>query len=427
MNRRIFLLAALAVTLLLLTSVVTAQDGGAVTVMSAWAGSEEIGFRAVLDAFTASTGVEYTYEGDRDVQDTVQTRIAGGNPPDVAIIPRPGVMAQLARDGSLVPLTSGDDPVIRPDFLGENYSQAIIDLGMVDGEFYGLMAKANSKSTVWYRPAEFEEMGLEVPETFDDLVAVTEAFAEAGKTPWSIGGLDGWTLTDWFENIYVRVVGPEEYLALFVDHEVAWTDEGVVEAMELWKQVVAPTDERLAGGAEGTLSTGFQDAFALLLQSEVGLHYEGGFMNAFAEESFPELVCGTDYAFFLFPAVSEEMGAPVVGGGDLAMLINDTPEARQLINFLASEEANTIWATTPEGPVISPNRNVALDAYEHPCKRAEAEQVVNASGFVFDGSDLAPGAVGGDAMFTGLQDFIANPDDIQAVLEGIEEVAADAY
>jgi ABC-type glycerol-3-phosphate transport system substrate-binding protein len=197
--------------------------------------------------------------------------------------------------------------------------------------------------------------------------------------------------------------------------------------MELWKQVIAPTDERLAGGADGTLSTGFQDAFARLLQGEVGLHYEGGFMNAFAEESFPEQVCGTDYTFFLFPAVSEEMGAPVVGGGDIAVLINDTPEARQLINFLAGEEANTIWATTPDGPIISPNVNVSLDAYVHPCKRAEAEQVVNASGFVFDGSDLAPGAVGGDAMFTGLQDFIANPDDIQAVLEGIEEVAADAY
>lgn len=426
MNRRFFILAALAVTLLLLTSVAAAQDTG-VTVIAAWGGSEEAGFRAVLDAFSASTGVPYTYEGDRDVQDTVQTRIAGGNPPDVAIIPRPGVVAQLARDGSLTPLTSGDDPAISPEFLGENYSQAIIDLGMVDGEFYGLMAKANSKSTIWYRPADFEEMGLEVPETFDDLVAVTEALVAAGKTPWSIGGLDGWTLTDWFENIYVRVVGPEEYVGLFVDHSVAWTDANVVEAMELWKQVIAPTDERLAGGADGTLSTGFQDAFALLLQSEVGLHYEGGFMNAFAEESFPEQVCGTDYTFFLFPAVSEEMGAPVVGGGDIAVLINDTPEARQLMNFLAGEEANTIWATTPDGPIISPNLNVSLDAYVHPCKRAEAEQVVNASGFVFDGSDLAPGAVGGDAMFTGLQDFIANPDDIQAVLEGIEEVAADAY
>jgi alpha-glucoside transport system substrate-binding protein len=399
-----------------------------VTILASWGGDEEAGFREVLDAFTASTGIPYQYEGSRNVSVLLKSRVAGGNPPDVAMLPRPGEMAELARQGSILPLDGvRGDEILPPDILTDNYSQAWVDLGTVDGLFYGLTVKANSKSTFWYKPPSFAALGVEPPANWDGLLAIADDYLANGQTPYSMGGLDGWTLTDWFENIYVRVAGPETYLKLFVTHEVEWTDPTVVEAMEHFRQIVDPPS-KLAGGAEGALSTGFIDAFDVVLRADPGaeMYYEGGFMSSFGEQNFPDLVCGEDYAFFEFPEINPDWGKPVVGGGDLAVTFVDRPEVREFIRFLASAEANTIWASAEKGAVVSPNKNVSLDVYP-PCKGLEAAQLTQAASFVFDGSDLAPGAVGGDAMFTGLQDFVDNPADIDGVLEFLEQVADRSY
>jgi ABC-type glycerol-3-phosphate transport system substrate-binding protein len=214
---------------------------------------------------------------------------------------------------------------------------------------------------------------------------------------------------------------------LFVTHEVEWTDPTVVEAMARLREVVDPAT-KLAGGAEGALSTGFIDAFNVVLRPDAGaeMYYEGGFMSSFGEQNFPDLVCGEDYAFFPFPTINPDWGQPVVGGGDLAIVFRDRPEVREFIRFLAGPEANTIWASAEKGSVVSPNKNVSLDVYP-PCKALEAAQLTQAASFVFDGSDLAPSAVGGDAMFAALQDFIANPDDLEGILAFLEEVADISY
>ena len=399
-----------------------------VTILASWGGDEEAGFREVLDAFTAKTGIPYTYEGSRAVTVLLTSRVAGGSPPDVAMLPRPGVMVALAREGSILPLDGvRGDEILPPDILTDNYSQAWIDLGTVDNLFYGLTVKANSKSTFWYKPASFEALGVSPPNTWDELTAIADAYLAAGQTPYSMGGLDGWTLTDWFENIYVRVAGPEMYLKLFVTHEVEWTDPTVVEAMERFREIVDP-DTKLAGGSEGALSTGFIDAFSVMLRDDPGaeMYYEGGFMSSFGAQNHPDLTCGEDYAFFEFPEIDPAWGKPVVGGGDLAVVFVDRPEVREFIRFLASPEANTIWASAEAGSVVSPNSNVSLDVYA-PCTALEAAQLTQAASFVFDGSDLAPAAVGGDAMFIGLQDFVDNPAGIADVLEFLEEVADRSY
>ncbi len=424
-------LSVLSLLLLLAVALVSTgvmgQDDAAVTVMANWGGPEQVGFEAVLASFTEETGIAVEFISDRDSEVTVQTMIAAGNPPDILHMPRPGVAAEFARDGVILPLSSGDDPILPMEMLQENYAQSIIDQGVVDGEVYGVLHAPNSKSTMWYRTDTFADLDLEVPETWDDLLELVEILQEEGITPLSIGGLDGWTLTDWFENIYVRVAGPENYIKLFVTHEIEWTDPTVVEAMEHFRDLIAPTEDRLLGGAEGALATDFIGGMDQMLRGESGLYYEGGFMGNFGEQNFPDLTCGEDFSFFLFPEINEEWGRPVVGGGGLWLVFNDNPEVRELIRYLVSPDALAVWASQEEGARLPASPNVSADAISGECAKLEAAQIANADSFVFDGSDLAPGAVGGDAMFTGLQNFISNPDDIDSVLEFIESVADTAY
>jgi alpha-glucoside transport system substrate-binding protein len=400
-----------------------------VTILANWGGDEEAGFREVLDAFTKKTGIAYTYEGNRDSTVVLKSRVAGNNAPDVAILPRPGEVAAYARQGSIKALNEGkSDDMIPTSLLTSNYGKAWIDLGTVDGKFYGLIAKANSKSTFWYKPASLKALGVGVPNTWNELLAVEDKYIAAGKTPLSIGAGDGWTLTDWFENIYVRMVGPDTYMKLHVTHEVKWTDPSVAAAIQKFIQVFTPADKKLAGGVSGTLSTGFIDGFNLVLRPNPAaeMYYEGGFMSSFAQQNFPSLEPGKDYDFFEFPSVDPQYGKPVVGGGDLAVAFVKDEGSAQLMRWLASPEANTIWASAKKGAVVSPNKNVSLSVYPL-LKGKEAKQLTQASIFVFDGSDLAPSAVGGDAEFTALQRIIKDPTNYMDALTFLEGVAARSY
>jgi len=430
MNKNIWCKLGMGVLLLVIAGFPLLAGGAKepVTVMASWGGDEETGFREVLDAFTQKTGIPYVYDGQRDMLVALKTRVAGGSPPDIGMLPRPGEVVEYARQGEIKALDGpAGDPILPADVLKQNYSQAWIDLGSVDGRFYGLTVKCNSKSTFWYKPQSFKELGVEPPNTWQELLAIADKYLAAGKAPYSLGGLDAWTLTDWFENIYVRVAGPEMYLKLFVTHKVAWTDPTVVEAMARFNEIVSPP-KKLAGGAEGSVSTGFIDAFNIVLRKDAGaeMYYEGGFMSSFAEKNFPNLVGGKDYAFFPFPEINAKWGKPVVGGGDLAVVFKDRPEVREFIRFLASKEANTIWASAKKGAVVSPNKNVPLEVYP-PLKALEAAQVTQAQIFVFDGSDLAPSAIGGDAMFTALQNFVTDPSKVDEILKSLEDAASRAY
>ena len=431
MPKRLSLLAILFVfTLLAVVPMVSAQeDVQFVSFMTTFGGSELEGLRHSLDEFTAQTGIQVIIESNRQLVPILRTRLAGGSPPDVALIPQPGTLAEFARAGYLVPLVNADGSagLVDAAVVSDNYSPGIASLGVVDGVTYGILAKANSKSTMWYSPASFAELGVEPPTTWDELIAIQQAYLDAGMTPWSIGGADSWTLTDWFENIYVRQNGPEKYLQLFATHEVAWTDPSVVAALEAFQQIVDPADTNLAGGVEGTLSTDFITAANMVFRpdNEAEMYYEGGFMGGIISSNFPELTPIDDFNAFLFPPFSADMGAPVVGGGDLLAAFSDRPEVAQLVEWMASTEGNTLWATAPAGAVVSPNMNVDLGVYS-PLAAIDAGQVAGASAFVFDGSDLMPPAAS-EGFGIALQEFIANPGDIESILQDLEDTAAASY
>lgn len=408
------------VTSVVIEEVETTRD--AIEVMASWGGAEQAGFLAVLSHCTGTTGVPITYTSERDLPTVLPTRVAGGNAPAIAMIPRPGIIGQFVDDGVVV---SYADLGIDMGALGQNYSQGVLDLGTFDGELYGLMTASNSKSTFWYKPPSFTAAGFEPPGTWDELLAIVDGYVAAGATPLAIGGLDGWTLTDWFENILVRVAGPEFYNGLFVTNEESWTDPKVVETMERFAAIISPTGDKLIGGAAGTTSTGFIDAFNQVLRGEAEMYYEGGFMGNFGRDNFPDLVAGEDYSFFTFPEIDSAFGKPVVGGGDFATAFDDDESTRLVIECFASADANIVWASQELGNRITPHRGVPLDTHGDELTRLEAAGIQGADIFVFDGSDLAPGAVGGDAMFTALQDFIADPDDVESPLEFIQ-AAADA-
>jgi ABC-type glycerol-3-phosphate transport system substrate-binding protein len=396
-------------------------DGQSIEVAAVWSqgSDEQPSFEAVLKNFEEKTGasVTFTSTGD-DIATVVGTRLQGGDPPDVAILPQPGLLRDFVKQNALKPI--GD---FAGDLVDENYSSDWRDLGTVDGQLYGVWYKAANKSMVWYRPDLLTDAGVEIPETWDDFLSAAQAISDSGVTPISVGGGDGWTLTDWFENVYLRTAGPDKYDQL-ANHEIPWTDQSVVDALttlaDLWSnpQMIAPNS---------TTAT-FVESVARVFNDppEAAMVFEGDFVaGTIAAETTATV--GEDADFFPFPSIDDSPSS-VVGGGDVAVMMKDNPAARAMIQYLASPEAAEVWVQ--RGGFTSPNQNVDTSLYPDDITKRSAELLTNAESFRFDLSDLQPAAFGGtpaQGMWKILQDFLANPSNPGATAQQLESAAAAAF
>ncbi|MET8959434.1 ABC transporter substrate-binding protein [Streptomyces sp. NPDC004074] len=403
-----------------------ALAGRTVTVAGVWTGSEQKNFQKVLDAFSAKTGAKTQFVSTGDnVSTVVGSKIEGGNAPDVVMVPQVGVLQQFAQKGWLQPLSTTAQQTIGADFASvwKNY-------GSVDGTLYGLYFKAAHKSTVWYSPDALAQAGVEPPKTYDEMLKAGHTVSDSGLAAFAVAGQDGWTLTDWFENIYLSQAGPEKYDALAA-HKLKWTDASVVEALTTLGKLFKDK-QLIAGGQKEALNTDFPGSVEKVFGPEpkAGMVYEGDFVAGVAHDQFGKTI-GQDADFFAFPAV-DGGSAPVVSGGDAAVVLKDGKNAKagmKLLEYLATPEAAAVWAEG--GGFLSPNKKLDLASYGDDVTRATAKSLVAAGDSVrFDMSDQAPAAFGGTkgaGEWKLLQDFLGDPSDPKATAERLEAAAAKAY
>jgi alpha-glucoside transport system substrate-binding protein len=362
----------------------SAAAGGSITVTSLWGGSEQASFQKVLDAFKAKTGITANYESIRtDYATVLQTRITGGNPPDVSILPGIGFLRRFARDGSIKKVA---DIGLDPAALEANYAPGILDIGKVDGELYAIMVKFNSKSTLWYRPDQFTAAGVTPPKTWDEFKTTLETLKDKslglGTSP------DTWTLTDWFESIYLRQSGGDKYDQLF-SGKLPWTDPSVAQAVTSLTEVL--TDKYVAGGITAANGRAWVDGIAQVFgqKSVADMYYEGGFVGGIATGQVnTALKPGETIDWTDFPSFGGPDANPVTIGGDVIAALTDKPGVKEFVEFMTTADAGNAWAAT--GAIISPVKAVDQSVYPTDLVKREAAQVTGASVVKFDGSDLLP-------------------------------------
>ena len=397
------------------------RSAGSIEVLSLWSGSEKDAFLKVTGAFTKQSGIDVKYTTARNFVPELRTRLAAGDPPDVAIIPRPGVLADFARQGALKNLgTMG----LTSSYMKARYSPAWITLGTVGGKLYGVAAKANSKTVVWYRPDVFKKYKLKPASTWAQLLAITKKLKAKGQNPWASGAKDSWTLTDWFESTYLRTAGPAKYQKLFTGG-LSFSDGSVKTALKFMEQVL--NDKYVYGGIQGALGTGFVDGIGQVFgkSPKADLYYEGGFVAGIATQQVnTSLVIGKTINDFPFPIINPKWGRPLLGAGDLATAFKDSPDIRQFLKYISSAAAGRIWVST--GAIISPNKQVGASAYPNALVSKEAAQVKSAKVFRFDGSDQLPGSLGDDWGAT-LQGIIQSPSKTNSLLSTFQAKAKKAF
>jgi hypothetical protein len=395
---------------------------GSLSIVGVWTGDEQKNFQAVLDGFKAKqpdVTVKYQPAGD-NVPTVLGTAVEGGNPPDLATVAQPGVIAEFQAKGALKPIDFA-----KPT-LAENYPADFVKLGTIENKLYSFVFKGANKSTVWFNVKAFQDAGVTPPKTFDEWLQGAKTVKASGVPAFSVGGADGWTLTDLFENIYLRQAGPDKYDQL-AKHEIKWTDPSVKEALTKMAEIVGDPSN-IAGGKSGALQTDFPTSVEAVFNDspKASMVIEGDFVPGVVS-SKTKLKPKTGYDVFPFPDVGDTTGA-VVGGGDSIVMFKDTPASQALVNYLASPEAAAIWVK--KGGFSSPNKGVPAGDYPDEITRTVATALANAKTFRFDMSDLAPASFGGTAgqgEWKILQDFLSNPSDVDGAASKLESSAAKAF
>lgn len=390
----------------------TDLSGQSVSILGPWLGPDKVLFESMIAYFEAATGADVQYSGSDSFEQQIVIDAEAGSPPDIAVFPQPGLAADLARKGHLRPL--GEDIAA---WLAENYAagQSWADLGSYAGadgsrQFFAFPFKADVKSLVWYVPENFEDAGYDVPQTMEELKALTEQIAADGDAPWCIGlgsgGATGWPATDWVEDLMLRINTPEDYDA-WVTNDLKFDDPKVLAAIEEFGWF-ARNDAFVAGGAGAVAATDFRDSPKGLFTSppQCYMHRQASFIPSF----FPEgTVVGQDADFFYFPAYADkDLGQPVLGAGTMFAVLSDNPVAMEFIKYLQSPIAHEVWMA--QSGFLTPFTGVNTDVYGDPTLKKMGDILLNATTFRFDGSDLMPGAIGAGVFWTGMVDYAGGKD-----------------
>lgn len=391
-------------------------SGGTVSVIGTWGGDEEESFRAMVAPFEERTGIQIDYTGTRDINAVLTTGVASGILPDVAGLPGPGQMREFAERGALMPL----DDVLDMDTYTAETSPGFVELGTVNDELYGVFIKAAVKGLIWYNPDVYD--GTE-PSTWDELESLADQQATGDTAPWCVGlesgAASGWPATDWIEDFVLRQSGPDVYDA-WTNGEHAWNSPEIRAAFEAYGEVVS--EERTHGGPNYVINTNFGSSANPMFDDGPGclFHHQASFItDFFANEAG---ATADDYDFFRMPDVDPQYSGAITGAGDLFGMFNDTPQARELMEYLVTAEAQAIWVE--RGGAISGNTTVT--EYPDEISARSAELLGEAEVFRFDASDLMPEAMN-DAFFSAMLDFTQNQGDLDQILSRLDDVQADAY
>jgi alpha-glucoside transport system substrate-binding protein len=378
-----------------------------------------------IKPFEQCTGITVQYQGTKDFEGQLKPKVQGGNAPDIALFPQPGLLQTFATSGSLKPATDAYTKEAE-----QNWVSSWIGYGTVDGVFFGAPLGANLKSLIWYSPKYFKQYGYSVPTTWADLKKLSDKMVSDGHKPWCVGiesgDATGWPLTDWMEEVMLRMYGPTVY-DQWEQHKIPFNDPKVLNVLKEVGSIVKNPKYVNAGigDVKSIATTAFQKGGLPIETGKCMLHAQANFYAANWDKGTKVAQDGDVFAFYE-PTMSDKFGKVAEVGGEFVGAFSDRPEVEAVQLFLASGE----WATA----------KAKLNAAAHTSGWATANKQVDKSVFVdpidklsvqiltdpnatarFDASDLMPSQVGTGTFWTQMTQWILGNVTDQQALNNIEK------
>ncbi len=397
------------------------HSGSTVTMFGSILSPESDSLNKSWADFERCTGIKIQYTGSNTFESDLPVKVNGGNAPNLAIIPQPGLLAQMVATGAVKKPPAGT-------VANEaNWNAAWKNYGSVDGTFYAAPMSANMKSLVWYSPKYFAANGFTVPTTWADLMKLSSDMAAkmtGAAKPWcggiSSGTASGWPATDWLEEVVLGTYGGQVYDD-WISHKVTFSSPQIQTAMKTvadWMQNPAWVNGGF-GDVKTIATTTFQNAGLPILKNECGMLQQASFYEAQWPKGTNVGPNGDVFAFKL-PAVNPSIKTPVEGGGEFVTAFSDAPAVQAVQNYLSSPEwADSRIKVAPGW--VSANEKVDQTLYTDPIDQLSAKYLADPNAtFRFDASDAMPAAVGSGAEWTGMVDWFGSGKSAADVAKAID-------
>jgi alpha-glucoside transport system substrate-binding protein len=425
--KRSLLLSLAAVLTAVACGTSSTPAAGSVNVMATWTGAEQASFMAVMKPFTDSTGITINYEASRDQDALLTTRVAAGNPPDLAAAPSPTLLTNFAKSGKVIALNN----IIDMSSLQSQYSPGWISLSepLNDGKVYQLYSWVSLKGLIWYDPKNFQAKGYNIPNSWDSLVNLQQTIKSGGTTPWCIalesGAASGWPGSDWVKEIVLSQSGPTVYDNWWQGKQ-KWTSPEIKLAWQTWGTILGSGDTNVYGGAKNMVATNFGDGGTPMFQNppKCYMHNQASFITSFFQSANASLQPVTDFNFFPLPDITAQYAGAHVVAGDAWSMFNNTPQAQQMLKYLQTPAAQAIWVK--RGGKISPNSQVSLDSYPDALSKSTAQILVATKIAKYDAGDLMPADMK-NAYWSAVLQFAQDQSKLDSILANLDSIQAKAY
>ena len=402
-------------------------SAGSVKVLGTWSVEDQATFMAVLAPFQRQTGIRVSYESTQDEDAALLSRAGTAGAPDVALAPSIGVLTNLAKQGKVIALNDA----VNMTALQNSYAKTWIDLGqpLNDGKLYQVFTGASMKGLIWYNPKNFQAKAYSLPNSWDSLISLQATIRTGGATPWCIalesGPATGRPGGDWLTEIVLSQSGPDVY-DKWTAGTLKWSSPEITSAFQAWATILGPNNSNVNGGRPAMLSTSVNDGGAPMFTNppKCYMHNQASFITKNFTQANSSIKPVTDFNFFPLPDINRNFAGVHVVTADAWSMFHDTPQARKLINYLTTAEAQTVWIK--RGGSISPNKQTSIDAYPEVISKEAAQLLVNSRTVRYQAIDNMPPDMK-TAALKAVLDYTADQNALAKILASLDKVQAAAY
>lgn len=364
--------------------------------------------------------IELIQETDQSVKDKTKTLIASHALPDIYFTWSGNWASDFIRGGRAADLTD----VIGPGTeWGATFGTASVETFEQDGKYYGIPLYTNGK-LMGYNKALFDELGLEVPATFEDLLDTCGVIKEAGYEPIAFGNKDGWPGLHYLQQLFAYNVPADVMEADFDPETATWDDPGYKKSLHEFVELV----DQCTNTGDGTNALLYSTARTAMLAGESAMYYSEILeFNAVLDEG--NVVTAETFGMFPLPAPEGAAGDPKsIQGAPEGFFINPKAEnpalAVDFMKFVTNlENASTLSATPysqPSTVIGAVNENTSSKAI------IEGIDIVNEASRIVIWLDTVTVPEVADAWLAGGQALVGGTQTPDQVLDSVRAASESA-
>jgi raffinose/stachyose/melibiose transport system substrate-binding protein len=337
----------------------------------------------------------------------LRTALGAGQGPTLIFGWGGGGLREFVKNDQVLDLTDWVDE--HPE-LRENRFDSSWDAGTIDGKIYALPGESTATEQIYYNKEIFDELGVEPPKTWDDLMALVPVFNAAGIAPFALAGQSRWTEMMYLEFLLDRIGGPEVFQNVLDGKSDAWSDPAVIDALTKIQDLVK-ADGFIKGFSSIAPDSGADQA--LLYTGKAAMLLQGSWIYGGLKNDGGDFVSGGKLGYIPFPTVDGGKGDPSATVGNPAQYMSisskATPEQQDaakdfLLNTWLDQKEAEGWVSTGQVPV--------LKGIDSTFAGTDDEEFLN---FVYDSSSSAK-------PFIQTWDQALSPTATEALLDNVSKI-----